>query len=99
MEPALVLSAAAAGSQPWVATGSNEGLGLGFRPFGINGLEMVAQIFPRWNPLTSWMRQIEEFQRAAHNHLSSDGLDFETWLGRTVIEQEQWLARIVFPKR
>ena len=41
MELALVLSAAAAGSQPWVATGSNEGLGLGFRPFGINGLEMV----------------------------------------------------------
>ena len=26
---------------------------------------LVAQIFPRWNPLTSWMRQIEDFQRAA----------------------------------
>jgi hypothetical protein len=26
---------------------------------------MVDQIFPRWNPLTSWMRQIEDFQRAA----------------------------------
>ena len=26
---------------------------------------VVAQIFPRWNPLTSWMRQIEDFQRAA----------------------------------
>ena len=26
---------------------------------------MVAQIFPRWNPLTSWIRQIEDFQRAA----------------------------------
>src|SRR4029453_1012902 len=26
---------------------------------------LVAQIFPRWNPLTSWMRQIEGFQRAA----------------------------------
>ena len=24
-----------------------------------------AQIFPRWNPLTSWMRQIEDFQRAS----------------------------------
>jgi hypothetical protein len=24
----------------------------------------VAQICPRWNPLTSWMRQIEDFQRA-----------------------------------
>jgi hypothetical protein len=23
------------------------------------------QIFPRWNPLTSWMRQIEAFQRSA----------------------------------
>jgi hypothetical protein len=27
--------------------------------------KVVAQIFPRWNPLTSWMRQIEDFQRAA----------------------------------
>jgi hypothetical protein len=27
--------------------------------------ELVAQIFPRWDPLTSWMRQIEDFQRAA----------------------------------
>ena len=26
---------------------------------------MVAQICPRWNPLTSWMRQIEDFHRAA----------------------------------
>lgn len=26
---------------------------------------LVAQSFPRWNPLTSWMRQIEDFQRAA----------------------------------
>lgn len=26
----------------------------------------AAQIFPRWNPLTSWMRQIEDFQRAAY---------------------------------
>ena len=26
---------------------------------------LVAQIFPRWNPLTSWMRQIQDFQRAA----------------------------------
>jgi hypothetical protein len=26
---------------------------------------LVAQIFPKWNPLTSWMRQIEDFQRAA----------------------------------
>jgi hypothetical protein len=26
---------------------------------------LVAQICPRWNPLTSWMRQIEDFRRAA----------------------------------
>jgi hypothetical protein len=26
---------------------------------------LVDQIFPRWNPLTSWMRQTEDFQRAA----------------------------------
>ena len=25
----------------------------------------MAQIFPRWNPLTSWMRQVEDLQRAA----------------------------------
>ena len=25
----------------------------------------VAQMFPRWNPLASWMRQMEDFQRAA----------------------------------
>jgi hypothetical protein len=40
-------------------------VGWRFQPFRINDLEMVAQIFPRWNPLTSWMRQIEGFQRAA----------------------------------
>ena len=26
---------------------------------------LVAQICPRWNPLTGWMREIEDFQRAA----------------------------------
>ena len=31
----------------------------------IHERRMVAQILPRWNPLTSWMRQIEDFQRAA----------------------------------
>ena len=36
-----------------------------FQPFRINDLELVAQICPRWNPLTSWMRQIEDFQKAA----------------------------------
>jgi hypothetical protein len=29
------------------------------------GKGLVAQIFPRWNPMTSWMHQIEDFQRAA----------------------------------
>jgi hypothetical protein len=38
--------------------------GSDFQPFRINDLEMVAQICFRWNPLTSWMRQIEGFQRA-----------------------------------
>jgi hypothetical protein len=36
-----------------------------FQSFKINDLGMVGQIFPRWNPPTSWMRQIEDFQRAA----------------------------------
>jgi hypothetical protein len=46
-------------------SGSIDGVGWRFQSFKINDLEMVAQIFPRWNPLTSWMRQIEDFQRAA----------------------------------
>jgi hypothetical protein len=45
--------------------GSIKEVGWRFQSFGINDLEMVAQICPRWNPLTSWMRQIEDFQRAA----------------------------------
>jgi hypothetical protein len=45
--------------------GSINGVGVRFQAFRINDLELVAQIFPRWNPLTSWMRQIEDFQRAA----------------------------------
>ena len=40
---------------------------------------------------------IEQLDRFAGQHLSSDGLNFETWLRRTVSDQEQWLARIVFP--
>jgi hypothetical protein len=41
---------------------------------------MVDQIFTSWNPLTSWMRQIEDFQRAKEGglpngnpHLGLDG--------------------------
>ena len=45
--------------------GSVDGVGWRFQSFTINDLEMVAQICPRWNPLTSWMRQIEDFQTAA----------------------------------
>jgi hypothetical protein len=41
---------------------------------------------------------IEQLDRFAGQHMSTNGLEFETWLGRTVMDQEQWLARIVFPK-
>ena len=40
---------------------------------------------------------IEQLDRCAAQHLSHNGLEFETWLGRTVMDQEQWLARIVLP--
>jgi hypothetical protein len=46
-------------------SGSIYGVGAQFQSFRINDLKLVAQICPRWNPLTSWMRQIEDFQRAA----------------------------------
>ena len=37
----------------------------------LRGFEnLVAQIFPRWNPLTSWMRQIED--PAVRNRPTSD---------------------------
>ena len=45
--------------------GSINGVGSDFQPCRINDLETVAQICPRWNPLTSWIRQIEDFQKAA----------------------------------
>ena len=35
------------------------------RPTEAGNEGLVAQICPRWNPLTSWIRQIEGFQRAA----------------------------------
>jgi hypothetical protein len=35
------------------------------RPHDGSKENVVAQICPRWNPLTSWMRHIEDFQRAA----------------------------------
>ena len=45
--------------------GSIYSVGRDFQPFRINGLEMVDQIFPRWNPLTSWLRSILALQSAA----------------------------------
>jgi hypothetical protein len=45
-----------------------------------------------------WDDLFAQLDRFAAQPLSSDGLDFKTWLGWTVIDQEQWLARIVFPK-
>jgi hypothetical protein len=41
---------------------------------------------------------IKELDRFAGQQSSSEGLDFNTWRGRTIADQEQWLARIVFPK-
>ena len=41
---------------------------------------------------------LEQLDRFARREFSSDGLDFQTWLRRTIAEQEQWLARIVSPK-
>jgi hypothetical protein len=44
--------------------GSINAVGGLFQSFRIN-LELVAQICPRWNPMTSWMRHIEAFQATA----------------------------------
>jgi hypothetical protein len=48
-----------------VHSGSIDGVGWRFQSFRINDLELVDQIFPRWNPLTSWIRQIDAVMRAA----------------------------------
>ena len=39
--------------------------GWGFQPFRIKDLEMVAQIFPRWNRVAAWLREAERFSTAA----------------------------------
>jgi len=39
---------------------------------------LVAQIFPRWNPLTSWMREIESFQKAAEGWFAKAACDYRT---------------------
>jgi hypothetical protein len=36
-----------------------------FQPFKINDLELVAQIFPRWNRVADWLREAERFSTAA----------------------------------
>jgi hypothetical protein len=41
---------------------------------------------------------IDQLDRLGRQQLSSDGLDFQAWLRRTIAEHELWLARIVFPK-
>jgi hypothetical protein len=45
--------------------GSINEVGWCFQPFRINDLELVAQIFTSWNPLTSWVRLIERYRIAA----------------------------------
>jgi hypothetical protein len=40
-------------------------MGRRFQPFEINDLELVAQIFPRWNRVADWLRDAERFSMAA----------------------------------
>ena len=39
--------------------------GCGFLVFRINDLEMVAQIFTRWNRLANWLKEAEGYAAAA----------------------------------
>jgi len=41
---------------------------------------------------------VEQLARFSQHPVAPDGLDFETWRGRTVRDLQQWLGRIVFPK-
>ena len=45
--------------------GSIYSVGRDFQPFGINDLDMVAQIFPRWNRMADWLREAEGYASAA----------------------------------
>jgi hypothetical protein len=47
------------------ATGSIDEVGWRFQSFGINNLEMVDQIFPRWNRVANWLREAEGYAAAA----------------------------------
>ena len=46
-------------------TGSIYSVGRNLQPFRINKLEMVAQICPRWNRTTDWLKGLDEFRIAA----------------------------------
>ena len=45
--------------------GSTNRVGSRFQSFGINDLEMVAQICPRWNRLQPWFELVGAFKDAA----------------------------------
>ena len=45
--------------------GSINEVGWRFQPFGINDLEMVAQIFTGWNRMTDWLGRVAALQRGA----------------------------------
>jgi hypothetical protein len=46
-------------------SGSIYGVGWRFQSFRINDLEMVAQICPRWNRTSDWLKGLYEFRIAA----------------------------------
>jgi hypothetical protein len=48
-----------------IVSGSIYGVGSGFQSCRINDLEMVAQIFPRWNRVADWLREAEGYAAAA----------------------------------
>jgi hypothetical protein len=48
-----------------VSRGSTTKLGCCFQLFRIKNLEMVAQIFPRWNRMASSLREAERYLVAA----------------------------------
>ena len=47
------------------AVGSIKEVGWRFQPFEISNLEMVAQIFTRWNRIESWLERVHELNKAA----------------------------------
>ena len=46
---------------------------------------MVAQIFPRWNPLTSWLRQIDGVSSGPPNVRLGPFVESQTFTSSTVI--------------